>query len=41
MSIRCFECGDFPIDEDDSQLVAGHTLCDCCASQYSEEDEEE
>jgi formylmethanofuran dehydrogenase subunit E len=41
MSIRCFECGAFPIAEDDSTVVSGHTLCDCCAEQYEEEEEED
>ena len=38
---RCYECGSFPLSQDDTEVVAGHILCEDCASQYKDEEEME
>ena len=40
MSCRCYECGAFPLDEDDTAVVCGQTICCDCADVEDEEGED-
>ena len=41
MSNRCYECGAFPLDEDDTVSVCGQIICLSCADVEDDNYEEE